>query len=388
MFCLIIFSLVMMATMNRNFMNLILGDGAAAGWDVRVDAGTANPVENFRVALQDTGVDTSQIVAYGRTTIPDAASQIRLRGGAWKQTTIKGMDADFISNSSLTFKQRARGYNSDAEIVQALLTQPGVAIIDSSAVSNPSSLGGADDIFQLDGVRWNDDVFDPTTIDVTDPKQPIPAALTIIGVLDPSIGSLIGLFANQATLDTIFSGNTATSYYLQLTDHEQATAIAKSIERAMLPSGVQAVSVRDELEDLQQQGRGILYLMEGFMGLGLVVGVAAVGVIAFRTVVERRQQIGVLRAIGFPRRLVAASFLIETGFIVGSGIIMGTILGLLLAHNVFTSDLWGSSNAGFTIPWALIAVIGIVTVVAAELMAWIPAQRAARIAPAEALRYE
>ncbi len=36
------------------------------------------------------------------------------------------------------------------------------------------------------------------------------------------------------------------------------------------------------------------------MGLGLLVGVAAVGVIAFRTVVERRQQIGVLRAIGYP----------------------------------------------------------------------------------------
>ena len=37
------------------------------------------------------------------------------------------------------------------------------------------------------------------------------------------------------------------------------------------------------------------------MGLGLVVGIAALGVIAARSVVERRQQIGVLRALGFHR---------------------------------------------------------------------------------------
>ena len=42
----------------------------------------------------------------------------------------------------------------------------------------------------------------------------------------------------------------------------------------------------------------------GFMGLGLIVGVAALGVISARAVVERRQQIGVLRAIGFRRRMV------------------------------------------------------------------------------------
>ena len=40
------------------------------------------------------------------------------------------------------------------------------------------------------------------------------------------------------------------------------------------------------------------------MGLGLIVGVAALGVITARAVVERRQQIGVLRAIGFRRRMV------------------------------------------------------------------------------------
>jgi putative ABC transport system permease protein len=164
--------------------------------------------------------------------------------------------------------------------------------------------------------------------------------------------------------------------------------VAEGIEQAMLTNGVQAVAIRDELADFQAQGRAILYLMEGFMGLGLIVGVAAVGVIAFRTVVERRQQIGVLRAIGYQTGMVALSFLIETGFVVGAGVIAGTALGLVLGYNVFTSDQWGSSSAPYLIPWDIVAVVVVATIVAAEVMAWIPARRAARIAPAEALRYE
>ena len=51
------------------------------------------------------------------------------------------------------------------------------------------------------------------------------------------------------------------------------------------------------------------------MGLGLVVGVAALGVIAARSVVERRQQIGVMRAIGFQASAVRLGFLLESGLL-------------------------------------------------------------------------
>ena len=65
-------------------------------------------------------------------------------------------------------------------------------------------------------------------------------------------------------------------------------------------------------------------LIEGFLGLGLIVGVAALGVVTARAVVERRQQIGVLRAIGFQRRMVQASLLLESSFIALTAIIVGT----------------------------------------------------------------
>ena len=65
----------------------------------------------------------------------------------------------------------------------------------------------------------------------------------------------------------------------------------------------------------------------GFMGLGLIVGVAALGVISARSVVERRQQIGVLRAIGFRKRMVQLAFLLESSFVALSAIVVGTGLG-------------------------------------------------------------
>jgi putative ABC transport system permease protein len=165
--------------------------------------------------------------------------------------------------------------------------------------------------------------------------------------------------------------------------------MADEIESKLLMNGVQAVSIKEELEDAQSTSRSFLYLIEGFMGLGLIVGVAAIGVIAFRNVVERRQQIGVLRALGFRRELVSLSFMIETAFVVLMGIISGGGMGLLLARNLFKSeDFSDGVTIDFTIPWAIILIVLAGTLAAALLMTWIPARQAARIAPAEALRYE
>jgi putative ABC transport system permease protein len=140
------------------------------------------------------------------------------------------------------------------------------------------------------------------------------------------------------------------------------------------------------LKGQQQQEAGFLYLIQGFMGLGLVVGIAAVGVIAFRSVVERRQQIGVLRALGYQRGMVSLSFLIETAFVVGMGVLSGTTLGLVLSRNLFTAD--DAASTGFTVPWMIIGTILVATIAVTLLMTWMPSRQAARIAPAEALRYE
>jgi putative ABC transport system permease protein len=391
MFSLIVFSLVMMATMNKNFTNLLLGDEANAGWDVRADAMSADPVPDFTGTLQAKGVDTSEFTATGVVHAPSMGiSGLRQVGDedpAWKEYQVRGMDAGFIDGSTLEFGQRAVGYESDAAIVEALRSQPDVAVIDVNAVPD-GDIGEDADAFFLQGITGDDKTFEPIKVELVDPRDGAVHTVTIIGIIDEKIGSLSGLYANDTTVAGIYGAPAFTSYYVALSNSDDADAVAKSIESALLTSGVQGLSIADELEESQRQESGFLYIIEGFMALGLVVGIAAVGVISFRSVVERRQQIGVLRAIGFQRNSVATSFLIETTFLVGLGGFAGTVLGLVLARNLFTSDDVGSSEATFIIPWGILAVIILFTNAAALVTTWIPARQAGRIAPAEALRYE
>ncbi len=391
MFSLIIFSLVLIATMNANFLESALGDEANAGWDVRADAVTSTPPRDLVATLQQQGVDTSQFESVGVVTNPDeSTSPLRMAGAdEWKIWPVLGVDQQFIDHSEIVFGQRAAGYETDADIMHALATQTNVAIIDSFAVPAEGDLGSDGDAFKLTGLKSGEEVFEPITVELQNPQDGSAYSITIIGVIDSKIGSLFGLYTNQQTIDAVYPKVTSTSWFISLQDSATSNTVAKSVESALLTSSVQATSIRDQLRDQQKEESGFLYIIEGFMGLGLFVGIAAVGVIAFRSVVERRQQIGVLRAIGFQREMVSLSFMIESLFIVGLGVLSGALLGLQLAHKmVLDPDQGFSSDISFVIPWTTIVPILVVTVMVAMLMTWIPAQQAGRITPAEALRYE
>jgi putative ABC transport system permease protein len=398
MFSLIIFSLVMFSTINENFSQAFLGDEANAGWDVRADQGGANPIgttEDFEALLQERGFDTSQIAAIGMGTT-GFGGKVRREGGEWGNIFIHGMDEGLITESAMFFQQRAEGYPDDAAVIEALRTQPNVAVVDASVLAGQAGFGGVEDQFTLsdpdgdgpqEAVRSGNDNFAPVTVQIEGPRGTT-VDVQIIGIIDSKISSLFGLFAPIATIEQVLPNPQLTSYFIRLNDPEQSVDVARAIEQNLLINGVQVVSIKDELEDFQSQARGFLYIFQGFMGLGLIVGLAAIGVIAFRAVVERRQQIGVLRAIGFQSRAVSMSFLIETAFVVLLGSLSGTILGLLLARNLFAGDSFVEGGVSLAIPWTLIIVILVLTVIAALLMTIIPARQASKLSPAEALRYE
>jgi putative ABC transport system permease protein len=126
------------------------------------------------------------------------------------------------------------------------------------------------------------------------------------------------------------------------------------------------------------------------MGLGLVVGVAALGVISARAVVERRQQIGIMRAIGFRRKMIQLSFLLESSFVALTAILVGTLLGLIVSWNV-VGDIAGTpawKDLSVHVPWLNLTVIFLAVYAVALLTTLAPAVRASRVQPAEALRYQ
>jgi putative ABC transport system permease protein len=390
MFSLIIFSLVTMATMNNNYVNLFLGDEANAGWHVNATANAANPITDFKSTLQNEGVDTGEIEGVGELITPSEGQQYARMPGQtdWSSMNIFGQDAGFLAESKLLFGQRAVGYDSDEAIMEALATQPNLAIVDAGMIDGGGDFDDGGDGFTVTSLTSDDKSFEPVTIEVADPVTSQPRTLTVIGVLDSKISIMYGIFTNDSTLKALYpDASFDQSFFLRLSNADDASEMAKQVESNLLRNGVESVSIEDQLEDSQRQSSGFLYIIQGFMGLGLIVGIAAIGVIAFRSVVERRQQIGVLRAIGYQQAMVSLSFMIETAFIVGIGSLAGTLLGVLLSRNLFTSDE-AASSADFLIPYNLILVILVATVAVSLLMTWVPSRQAARISPAEALRYE
>ena len=147
------------------------------------------------------------------------------------------------------------------------------------------------------------------------------------------------------------------------------------------------------LEAFEQQFgafRGFVSILLGFMGLGVVVGIAGLGVVSTRAVVERRQQIGVLRAIGYRRGMVQLSFLLEFSFVALLGTAIGVVLGLVLGYQA-VADIRSeeaSETLRFSVPWLQIIVIISLTYLFSLLATYLPARQASRIYPAEALRSE
>ena len=107
--------------------------------------------------------------------------------------------------------------------------------------------------------------------------------------------------------------------------------------------------------------------------------------ITLRAVVERRTQIGALRAIGFTRGMVLATFLVEIALIAVLGIGIGVALGIVLAYKIYI--VYFADIVVFSVPWPNLALIVGVASIAAVASAAQPAIRASRIPPAEALRY-
>ncbi|CAA9555688.1 MAG: hypothetical protein AVDCRST_MAG70-1266 [uncultured Thermomicrobiales bacterium] len=388
MFSLIIFALVMMTTMMSNFATLSVGDEASAGWHVQAEASTANPIDDFETTLRDRGVDLSDVRATGTMTTPNpVASHVRMVGtGPWKKQVIYGMDDDFVRGSTLVFQQRAAGYETDAAVLEALLTEPNVVVSDSFSIQD-EDYGGGEDGFALTTITAGDQGFRPIEIELEDPVTGEPRPAKIIAIIDSRI-AFWGLYTAQATIARVYPEPAELTHYLALHDPDQAGQVAREVEAALLTRGVQATSIRDQQVEEQRFYTGVLTIMNSFFGLGLVVGIAAIGVVAFRGIVERRQQIGMLRALGFQKSLVSLTFLIEAAFVVLLGVVVGTVLGLITAYNLFRSEGVGPEGAAFGVPWAFISIVLVATIGVSLLMTWIPAAQASRIAPAEALRYE
>jgi putative ABC transport system permease protein len=396
MFTLIVFTLVTGAASTSSFVQAA-GDVDEFGGGFDVTAGTSGsaPIGDASAAIRTTpGIraEDFQVVA-SQSVIGIEATQ-EGTGREPAEYIARGLDGAFLEQTTFGLGAVATGYESAEEVWEAMRSETGLAVVDQWIVPRRDNFGfnaePAD--FEVTGFLYEDERFEPFGITIQDPQTGNSLDVTVIGVLEDTVPTeMAGISTSQETLEAAFPGRVEpTIHYFTVAPGVNPDAAAANLESAFLANGLEASSVQESVDEAKEVSLTFNRVIQGFIGLGLIVGVAALGVISARSVVERRQHIGVMRAIGFRRGMVQATFLLEATSLAVSSIVIGTILGLILAFNIVDDQRqqpsW--SNLELVVPWGnLLLIFGIVYLVAI-FATLAPAVRASRVRPAEALRYQ
>jgi putative ABC transport system permease protein len=394
MISLVMFTLVVMSFITNAFAG-IWDDTQrwSGGFDIRASTSYTNPVPDMTTAVRTVdGVKSGDIAAVGGFSSAPIKAKAAGTDGDPANLNINAADAAYTNVVSYAFGSRAAAYKSDRAVWQALKSEENTAVV--SAITVPprvnQEFGEQPPPVRLSGFFREDPIVPENTyIEAQDPRTGRVQRLRVIGVLDDVALYTGDVLVSQSRLEGLIQAPVpAQSYFYKLRPGVDAVAATKALEARFLANGMQAESIREEIDTFAGTNTMINTLLQGFMGLGLIVGIAALGVIAARAVVERRQQIGVLRAMGFQRGQVQLSFLLESSFVALLGIGIGIALGIGLSRNVIGGFAEQFPGVRYEIPWLQLLVLAGLAYLSSLLTTYLPARQASRILPAEALRFE
>ena len=118
----------------------------------------------------------------------------------------------------------------------------------------------------------------------------------------------------------------------------------------------------------------ILAIFQAYLALGLIVGIAGIGVVTYRSVSERSQQIGMLRALGFRKSTVMKTMVTEITWVSLLGMINGAIVALGF-HLALYQTFWEEQGAKLILPWIEVFAIIIGGWFLVILATWVPVRK-------------
>jgi putative ABC transport system permease protein len=277
---------------------------------------------------------------------------------------------NFYQDNGFTFAATWHGMSA-ASVWQTLESNASVAVVDGSFVSGSFTLAPTHPLVSPGG-----------TLSLSPVTGGSGRNVTVIGVLQESLVPIV--LVNPGFIERTLGLNQSQFFLLQTVSEGDSLSVVQTLQTAFFPQGLQVLDLVGVLETSLQVILSFVSLLEVYATLGLLVGIAALGIVALRAVTERKGQVGLVRAIGFRQGMVLGAFLLEYSFLALVGMGIGTALGILLV-----SDL-SSGGLGFftlTIPWSNLAEI-LALAYALTLLAVIgPSWKASRLPPAEAVRY-
>ncbi len=229
-----------------------------------------------------------------------------------------------------------------------------------------------------------------STVEVVDPLTRRPVTLRIVGFYSPlstshgtlslsvSVAPLLGA---QPVVRTIGGSDVQRVMSFKFPPHERARAVRAL--RASDPAAT-VVDITDLATLVDQFLSNALVFVSAIASLALLAGIVIIANAVALSLLERRHEIGIQKAVGHSNRTVLAQVLLETGAVAGLGALAGmvaiVVTAAVLGRSVIRLPL------GIPTPLALGIILGatLVAVVTAAAVAWRPV----RIRPIEVLRYE
>ncbi|WP_376794636.1 ABC transporter permease [Thermogemmatispora sp.] len=210
--------------------------------------------------------------------------------------------------------------------------------------------------------------------------------VTVVGFYRMSglnTGTFIGgLLAPLSLVRELAPGGQATDIYYLKIDPAQ---VGKALDRMQTIAGAISVTNLANLGDYVNQFLSYIILtLSAIASLSLFAGIVIIANAVGLAMLERRRELGILKAVGYTSRAILGEVLLENGTVAGLGAFLAMLLVSLalslLGHFVFNINL-GSSEI---IVLALIAGAAVLAMLVAALVAW----GAVRVRPLEVLRYE
>ncbi|MDP9352589.1 MAG: FtsX-like permease family protein, partial [Chloroflexota bacterium] len=395
------FSLVLYIVTILSIMGSTLGSelkrtsGAQlSGYDGALVLGPATPIEDFEARIRSNSVLQAAIDEYAelrhsQVELPayraseyvdewnrnraDVPQDVKLR------ETVTFLPSNYADATTEKLEDRLPEYGTDREAWQALVKDPSLVLV-------TSAYSGKVDYKPRPEVRAG------TTIVLKDPVSGAKVTKRVIGRIGTSGGfdssPLTGIVLGDAAMSNLPGIQTSTQYLIRLARGADAAQVNRELRKEFVTNGAQTFMVVDMVGTAHKLIGMWLGMVQAFLAFGLLVGVAGLAVISARAVHERRRDIGTQRAVGFDRSAVRWQFILESSFVALLGIAVGTGVGALGGLNLMKSFADAeSSELQFVFPWIQLSVIGLGVWLATLLFTVVPAVRAARTPPVDALRY-
>jgi putative ABC transport system permease protein len=295
------------------------------------------------------------------------------------------LPANFLKNADLNLESKLDEYSTSEDVWEAVIN-------DSSKVV----IGPA---FYMDGFGKQPELEVGQKIKVKSLFSDEVHEKEIIATLrsDANMGVEMSMYSYIITtsehlkdeLDMDYVDNYSTkNVFVDVEDSEGKEEFQNNVRKVLINYNI---AYMIELEDLTKISltmiNTIMGMFQGFLAFSLIVGICGLSIIILRAVNERRQQIGMLRGLGFQRWMILVSFFIESTFITILGIVIGLSMGTIGALMAFEAAYKDQPDISPIFPVGEILLICAAVYISSMIFALLPSIKAARLKPVEATNY-